>query len=268
MPSSTAPRTLERARPLLGTIVSIALSGTDEAAGHAAISAAFAEITAIHMLMSFQEPGSELNRIARDAVRARCAIDSRTRACLGRALHWAEASGGIFDPVRAGGTRGSWRDVALDDASVRLLAPVRIDLSGIAKGFAVDRAAGVLRAAGIDTARIDAGGDLYVIGEAIDVTLRPSARRAPPAMIRIGDGALASSDPAQSLAQGIGRHIDGRDRCAAPAHFVSVAAPSCEDADALTKIVLVAGEAALPLLRSVNAVACRHDGTGWETIGA
>jgi len=43
-------------------------------------------------------------------------------------------------------------------------APVHIDLGGIAKGYAVDRALMALRTAGCRGALVNAGGDLAVFG--------------------------------------------------------------------------------------------------------
>lgn len=60
---------------------------------------------------------------------------------------------------------GGWRDVELLPAQrVRLVRRVRLDLGGIAKGFAVDRAIAQLRDAGVVNASVNAGGDLRVLG--------------------------------------------------------------------------------------------------------
>jgi thiamine biosynthesis lipoprotein len=60
MPS---PSPIERIKPLLGTTVRVRVSGLDAARSHAAIDAAFAEIAAIHALMSFHEAQSDVSRL-------------------------------------------------------------------------------------------------------------------------------------------------------------------------------------------------------------
>jgi FAD:protein FMN transferase len=142
MPSSTVPAARERARPLLGTIVRIRVA--DGPTVDAAIDAAFTEIEAIHRLMSFQEAGSDLGSIGHAAPGATVEIDPRTRDCISRALTWSERSGGAFDPVAAVSADATWRDVSLGEGGLRVARPLRIDLSGIAKGYAVDRACAAL----------------------------------------------------------------------------------------------------------------------------
>jgi FAD:protein FMN transferase len=267
MPSSTVPAARERARPLLGTIVRIRVA--DGPSADAAIDAAFAEIAAIHRLMSFQEAGSDLGSIGRATPGVPVAIEPRTWACIARALAWSERSGGAFDPVAAVSAGATWRDVSIDEEGLRVARPLRIDLSGIGKGYAVDRACAVLGDRGVASAIIEAGGDLRVFGDQEEeVALRPSAP-AEPAMIVIADGALASSDPALAESQaGEAVHVDGRDRTPLPRHFVAVAAPECADADALTKIVLALRDGAAPLLAQAGATSYRFDGAAWSMMGA
>ena len=216
--------------------------------------------------MSFQSPDSDLARIARSAAAQAVPVDFRTAECLAAALGWALASNGVFDPVAAAGEHASFRDIAMDGNRITTARPIRIDLSGIAKGYAVDRAIGVLTSSGMTQAVVEAGGDLRVLGAHEElVALRPS-QAAEPATVGLADGALASSDPALARAQsGRSEHLDGRGRQPLPDHFVAVAAPACTDADALTKLVLALGDAAAPLLGA--AVAYRHDGQRWSTIG-
>ncbi len=58
-----------------------------------------------------------------------------------------------------------YKNLVVEPGRVTKLRPdVTIDLGGIAKGYALDEAARVLRAAGIDSALIDLGGDVFAIG--------------------------------------------------------------------------------------------------------
>jgi thiamine biosynthesis lipoprotein len=61
----------------------------------------------------------------------------------------------------------NWRDVVVDAkaGTVKLRRPgMRLGLGGIAKGYAVDRCAGVLRGEGLHDFMVQAGGDLFVAG--------------------------------------------------------------------------------------------------------
>lgn len=235
---------------------------------HAAIDGAFREIAHLHARMSFQSPESDLSAIGRLREGESRAIDPSTAACLEAALRLAADSGGAFDPVLPeNGAR--WRDLVLDGTSIHVRRPLRLDLSGIAKGFAVDRACDRLREAGVATGVVNAGGDLGLFGgDGETIALRPHDA-APPAAVRVADGALASSDVRGSWAEYDGpRHRDGRTGLPLAGGFVSVAAPLCRDADALTKVVLAMGGSARPLLASRDAIAYVLDPeAGWWSVG-
>jgi thiamine biosynthesis lipoprotein len=224
---------VRRARPLLGTYVEVAASGANQVRLHAAIDRAFAAIETVHNLMSFQDPGSELNRLnreggGREGAGITAGLHPWTALVLAAAAEFRERSQGAFDA--AIGERG------------------RVDLSGIAKGFAVDRAVEALRAAGVGQGIVNAGGDLAVFGDdARQVAVRdPTDRSRFAATLTLRNEALASS----------GRAIDPRTgRLVAAIAGASVGAPSCMIADALTKVVGVMGEAALPVLQHYGASA-------------
>ena len=125
-------------------------------------------------------------------------------------------------------------------------AGIRIDLGGIAKGFAVDQAIEVLKASSMASGMVNAGGDLAVFGEEVtEVGVRDPANPARLlALVKLRNEAFASSGRAVDPATGSAvRRNDG----------TSVRAPSCTMADALTKVVGVAEERALPLLRRFAA---------------
>ncbi len=258
---------VERARPLLGTIVSIRAEAADQASARGAIEAAFDEIAHIHERMSFQSPHSDLAAIGRLRAGETCRVDPRTATCLAAALLLAEESDGVFDPVVAG-DGASWQDVALAGATVRARRPLRLDLSGIAKGAAVDRACDRLSDA-CASGLVNAGGDLRLFGPAGETIVLTTRHAAPPAGVYVENGALASSDAAGSIEEyGEPQHRDGRTGAVITVGFVSVAAPLCRDADALTKVVLALGGAAEPLLVSRGAVAYLHDPRkGWWCVG-
>ena len=216
---------VRRARPLLGTLVEIMAWGADHAALDAAVDRGFDAVATVHRLMSFQEPDSELSRHNRGA--AASGLHPWTQQVLAAAADLGARSDGAFDAACVGGG---------------------IDLSGIAKGFAVDRAVDALKSAGVARGIVNAGGDLAVFGDhEVPVGVRdPAEPRRLAAIVRLGNTAFASS--AQPLDPATRRPVPG---CAG----ASVRATSCMIADALTKVVGVSGEVAVPLLREMGAVA-------------
>jgi thiamine biosynthesis lipoprotein len=217
-----------RARPLLGTYVEVTAHGAEEALLHAAIDCAFAAVERVHGLMSFQDPASELSRFNREGPSVTPELHPWTREVIDAALDFRERSKGAFDATA--GAEG------------------RLDLSGIAKGFAVDRAVDALCAAGVTRGIVNAGGDLAAFGPAdVEVAVRdPADSSRLAAVVTLRNRALASS----------GRVIDpATGRAASGIEGASVSAPTCMLADALTKVVGVAGQAAGPLLQQHRATA-------------
>ena len=279
----------ERARPLLGTIVAVRADFADDVEADAAIDAAFAEVAAVQALMSFHDPASEVSRLNREAHLRPVPVDPRTFEVLAWAQALSQASDGVFDvTVAAAAVReaalprpddacapdpdAGWRDIELiaEASAVRFRRPLWIDLGGVAKGYAVDRALAVLKARGARQAAVNAGGDLAVFGPAPE-PVRLRAPQAPEAAaIELTDGALASSGGEPDRARASGLHLDmRRRRPARPGRFVSVAARTCMAADALTKVVMAQGEGAGPLLERFAAAAYLSDpGQPWRTLGA
>ena len=284
MPLSSRPAPVERAKPLLGTIVSVRAGFAEAAAARAAIDAAFAEIAAVHRLMSFQEPGSDLSRLRRQRRGEVTAVDPRTAEVLAFALALAEETDGAFDPTVAGravtagglarpeGEAGpdpgaSWRDVILEGDAVRLACAAWLALGGVAKGYAVDRAVRRLQALGATEGCVNAGGDLRVFGPQAElVRLRAGDPDAAP-VLELQDGAVASSGGAAGRVATA--HFDGRGReRVAPERFACVTAPDCMTADALTKAVLAMGPGSAPVLAGHGARAYAYEADlGWRAWG-
>ena len=185
---------IRRAQPWLGTFVEIGV-----AAGHdVAIEAAFAEVARVHRLMSFHEETSDVARLRAASAGAAVILDAATVAVLKIAAELHRATDGLFDVTigrqlvrngflpRTSSTDlarfpGTTRDIEIiDDISIRLHRPMLIDLGGIAKGYAVDRAVAVLCDAGVGFGIVNAGGDLRVFGPV-----------AMPIEVRIGAGTLS-----------------------------------------------------------------------------
>jgi thiamine biosynthesis lipoprotein len=180
-------------------------------------------------------------------------------------LRIAEASDGCFDPTIAPqlvswgflprpsttidpDARADWRDIELvGNSHVRLAQPLWLDLGGIAKGYAVDRAVEVLLEAGTKQVVVEAGGDLRVAGTGAEtVYLRDGAGGVDASpLAEISDAAFATSCGAVGRRRIDDRwcsvHVDARTRepSETTAH-ACVTAPTCMVADALTKVLLAA----------------------------
>jgi FAD:protein FMN transferase len=276
-----APVSIRRARPLLGTFVEIAVDGQTFDAAEAAVEAAFAAIATVHRLMSFHEADSDVSRLNRGAALGAVRVHDWTYQVLEAARDLHRRSGGMFDisvapalqrlgllpgaspsprlPSDPGGAHD--RIQLLPENRVRSADPsVKIDLGGIAKGFAVDRAVEALLGRGIAEGLVNAGGDLRVFGprsQAVDIR---DPRQPDRALYRVAlrDAALASSaarfDPVRSHSALFSGVIDPA--TAMPARSIigaTVCAPSCVIADALTKVVMNAGEGAAAILEHYGA---------------
>ncbi len=293
MPSFPPRPAIERARPLLGTRVAIRVAGLSEGDAHKLIDAAFAEIASIHALMSFHEPESDVSRLNRDAFDHPVAVHPSTYEVLRWSQQIAADSGACFDitaavqlvawgilpaPTRAHrpDPGGSWQHIELlPDRQVRFHRRVWIDLGGIAKGYAVDRAIEVLRANGASQACVNAGGDLRTLGPAAEqVRLRCAAEgEAMAPIIEIENGSVASSGGTLARLRVQGRwrspHVHGQWRRGVGSdRFACVIAERCLIADALTKIVLAQGSRSESVLRRYGAAAHLYTPRrGWRAIG-
>jgi thiamine biosynthesis lipoprotein len=257
---------------------------------NAAVEAAFQAVADVHKLMSFHEPESDLARLNHKARAEPVSVHPWTWQVLQTALDLHRLSGGIFDiaiapvlqdmkllprhpdqPRPAASFRSASNAMELlHDGRVRFKHPhLQIDLGGIAKGFAVDRATDVLRQHGVPMGLVNAGGDLAAFGTPLwNIDIR-NPREPACLLCRVGlrDAALASSgscfDPVMSVNTRISAVIDPRIATAVRTPGATVRASSCMIADALTKVVMLAGPSAAPLLDhyAADAMIMRADGS-------
>ncbi len=149
-----------------------------------------------------------------------------------------------------------WRGIVLDrrTGAVTLPAGVRLDLGGVAKGWAAGQAARQLAAAG--PALVDAGGDIAAGGPMADGSAWPIAIANPFApedslgVLRIVQGAVATSgrDYRHWRRGGVEQHhiIDPRTGCPAETDVLAatVVAPDGPSAEAAAKVALILGSRA------------------------
>lgn len=273
---------MRRARPMLGTFIEIAAAGASPSAVSAAIDVAFATVAKVHRLMSFHDDVSDVSRLNRDAAALPVQIHSWTYQVLEASVEFYRVSAGAFDIAIAPTLQSLHLLPAVRDASqpefrpsrdcsaiellpecrVRFHGSVKIDLGGIAKGFAVDRAIDRLREHGMLQGLVNAGGDLAAFGpETATVHIRdPRNPLSTLCRTEIANEALASSggrfEPFSAATPLRSTVIDPRTERAVTAVLgASVRASSCMIADALTKVVMVVGARALPLLDHYRASA-------------
>jgi len=178
-----------REEAVMGTLVRVELWEEQEAAAHAALSAVMDEMHRIDASMSPFKPDSELSRINREAAQRPVAISQEMFDLIMRSLEFSKISEGAFDitfssvgylydyrahvkPSDAEIAKVlpgvNYRHVRLDrkKRTIRFARPgVRIDLGGIAKGYAVDNGVALLKKRGITNAIVTAGGDSRLLGD-------------------------------------------------------------------------------------------------------
>lgn len=186
---------------MMGTEVSVQLWHEDDAAGTGAIRAVFEELERIDRLMSTYKEDSRISLINREAAEHPVPAGDELFDLIVRSLDMSVLTHGAFDitfdsvgrhyDFREGlrpDEATTAREAALidyrlvraeeSDRSIRFLKPgVRINLGGIAKGYAVERGVQVLAERGVRNAIVTAGGDSRLLGD----------RRGKPWMVGIRD---------------------------------------------------------------------------------
>jgi thiamine biosynthesis lipoprotein len=174
---------------IMGTRITVELWSDDDANAQAAIEALLAEMRHIDDSMSTYKPTSEVSLVNAKAADAPVPISKELFDLLVTAKDYSRLTDGAFDITYASvGYLYDFRkrvrpseaqiDKALPAINYEhvLLDPehqtvrfsqkgVRIDLGGIAKGYAVDRGIDVLKSFGITRAYVSAGGDSRIIGD-------------------------------------------------------------------------------------------------------
>jgi thiamine biosynthesis lipoprotein len=185
------PSALSRDGVTMGSSLQVTLWTADQPGANAAFDAVFAEFDRLDRLMSVWKEGSDVQRLNASAGGTPVPVSVETLEVLSIARQAGDWTGGKFD-VTFGALSGLWKfdqdqdgsvparsaiaarlpDVdytALDIDAVRGTAllrrrGMRVHLGGVGKGYAVDRAAAILRARGFHDFMIQSGGDLFVSG--------------------------------------------------------------------------------------------------------
>ena len=265
-------RVHRRTLPVMGTLAEVVVVEEDAGRARSAVEAAFRELRRVDRVMTRFDASSDVGRVNAGPTGRRIAVSPATAGVVGAGLRWAEASDGRFDPglaravalwdvgrrqvpppeeaVRRYAGRDLHRELAVEEegpggaALVRLHPDVGVDLGGIAKGHAVDRAVGALRAHGIRDGMVSAGGDLYALGRSPEGDRWRVGIRDPDDPTRlvgeteVEDRAVATSGDYEQFFEHAGRRYHhlldpttGAPR-RTPAGSVTVTARRCLDADA------------------------------------
>lgn len=253
--------------------------------------------------MSTWKPQSALMQLNRSPVGVWRMIPEELGHVLSLGLGVTEASGGRFDmavfhQVEAWGFgpaqdlgdavavprgRGETLELDVEGRRARRLMDVRFDLSGIAKGFAVDLMARAVERLGINDYLVSIDGELQAAGMRPDgapwqvaVEAPQRDRRDVARVISLSNCSLATSGDYRH-----GREVGGKwlshtidPASGAPVEnrlaSVTVQAPDCVLADAWATALLVAGEIEGPRLadaRGLDALFLVRVGNGWGARG-
>jgi thiamine biosynthesis lipoprotein len=240
---------------------------------------AFREIDRIENLLSAQRETSELARINQYAGHGPVKVSWETLAIIKRAVEYGKKFNGYFD-ISIGPISYLWgfgwekKIVVPERSRLAALLPLvgygkiiinendttiafardgmKLDLGGIAKGYAIDRAALILRQQGIKNFLLNADGDIYAAGHKSDnqkwhVGIQhPRGKLALIASFELSDFAVATSGDYERFIEVDGKryhHIfDPRTGYPAPlTQSVSVLAATAEEADAWATYLFIIG---------------------------
>jgi thiamine biosynthesis lipoprotein len=181
---------LKQSRSLLGTVVEITTLSPDESRARRGMDAVFQEISRIEELMSFYRPESQVSQINRDVPPHRVRVSPEVFALLKHARSLSQFTQGAFDVTfvplwqlwgrcakeRRLPSAGELQQAKalVDYRKLRLweetqevgldLGGMQVNLGGIAKGYALARAAEVMQQEGLDNFLVNMGGDICAQG--------------------------------------------------------------------------------------------------------
>jgi FAD:protein FMN transferase len=287
----------------MGTLFSIVLYAPSEATANQAAAAAFRRIAELDDRLTDYDPESELMRLCRQPIGRPVPVSESVFDVLQQSERISRQSGGAFD-VTVGPLVQLWRKarkshllpssaeiteaaqavgyqkVRLDKThqTVTLLAPnMRLDVGGIAKGYAADQALRTLRGRGLSRALVAASGDIalgdpppgrdgWSVGiESIDVGQTNSTRT-----VTLRNAGISTSGDTEQYVEIGGRRyshiVDPATGLGLTERVgVTVIAPTATDSDALATTVSVMGaRRGLALIESrpdtVALIITLHDG--------
>lgn len=275
----------------MGTVVQITFWSDDESAAADAAAAVFDEMKRLDRVMTTWIPESEVSQINSAAGVSAVKVSDETFLVIERAVDMSRRSGGVFD-ITVGAFKGlwkfdedmdgslpvpaevaerkklvNWRDILLDKKArtIKLRRKgMSITLGGIAKGYAVDKCAALLREKGFSDFILQAGGDMYVSGKkdtqpwVVGIRDPRGARDAMFAVAPVEDHSFSTSGDYERgfVKDNVRYHHILDPRTAFPSHAsrsVTVMAKDAFTADAWSKVLFILGwKKAMPLVEQMK----------------
>lgn len=267
----------ERTEYALGTICTINLfkQGTD-----ALYDEAFSRLNTLEAILSANRDDTNIAAINEAAGDRPVKAKPETLSILREALAYSEKTGGLFDPsigplvkawnigtdyaavpgpekLHSAMALVNYRNIAVDDKNetVFLTKPgMKLDLGAIAKGYAADDIARLLKSRGVKKAIIDLGGNIYALGEKepgknwnIGIRDPETARGEPILSISVANKSVVTSGIYERFFEDAGKkyHHILDPRTGYPAEndllSVTIVATSSMDADALSTSTFLLG---------------------------
>ena len=288
--AAAEPRKLIHTSKAMGTSVQITIWTEDEEMAAEASKAVFAEMDRLDRMMTTWIPESEVSQINTGAGTTAVKVSDETFTVIARAVEISKVSKGLFD-ITVGAYGGlwkfdedmdgtlpdpkdvaarkklvNWKDIILDKRkhTVKLRRKgMKITLGGIAKGYAVDKAAKVLVDAGLSDFILQVGGDMYVSGQkgaqpwVVGIRDPRGPRDQSFAVAPVQDHAFSTSGDYERgfVKDGVRYHHILDPRTANPARAtrsVTILAKDAFTADAWSKVLFIMGaKEAMPLVEKL-----------------
>jgi thiamine biosynthesis lipoprotein len=287
------PVPYEQSQRHMGTLFRVVLYAPSETHASKAAAAAFEAVARLDAALSDYKDDSELTLLSDRAGQGPVPVGEALFEILAISRDWSERTDGAFDvtagpivrewrrarrrrelpteaQLAAALPKVGWRKLRLDAArrTAELLAPgMRLDLGGIAKGYACDQALRAMAEHGATTALVDGGGGISVRGappgrDGWRISLW-APEGFPRETILLRDAAIATSGDAEQRLEKDGvrySHIvDPRDgRALTNGVTATVVSPRGADADALAKpACILPTDNALSVIDAAPGAACR-----------
>jgi len=287
-----------QSQDIMGTRITVELWSEDPQKAEQAIESVVHEMRQIDARLSPYKENSDLSKLNRQAAKSAVPLSDELFLLLNKAIDYSRLSDGAFDISFASVGQFydyreqqqpqqktlqthlpaiDYRSIVIDQEkrTVRFLHPLlKIDLGGIAKGYAVDRGIELLKQQGIVSAIVMAGGDSRILGDRGNqpwlLGIRhPRSKGKLAVKLPLTDTAFSTSgDYERYFLDGDKRihHIinPSTGQSATGIQSVSVIAPDGIDSDALSTTVFVLGiEKGLALINQLEGIdAIIIDGEG------
>jgi len=271
----TGSQPIRRTQIIMGTLVEITVSHSDPDTIQTVTTHAFDEMKRIEQLMSIYIPDSEISRINRAAGEKAIPVSPEVEEVIREGIYWSEQSGGAFDitveplvqlwdfdgdskiipsenTIRKTASLVNYKNIEIKDHTIKLKnRGMAINVGGLAKGYAVDRAISILRSK-VSNGIVNAGGDLFAFGQknkqsSWNIGLQhPRKPQGLLAAFAVKNQAVATSGDYQRyfMKDGVRYHHIFDSRTGKPARLMisaTIITTEVMDADALATAVFVMG---------------------------